>query len=104
MVFRWENTRPRQIIRYNQVVVGSVNSNRSHFEMALRDMDEINQRFNNILDKVLTHRFRLEEYKEVFSLQDPNRIKSSLRCSYEIRPHVCSFLRPYNRMISLFYC
>lgn len=65
----------RQIVRYNQVIVGSVNSNRSHFEMALRDMDGINRRFDNILDKVFTHRFRLEEYKEAFSLQDLNRIK-----------------------------
>ena len=32
----------RQIVRYNQVVVGSVNSNRSHFEMAIKDITEIN--------------------------------------------------------------
>ena len=63
-----------QIVRFNQVVVGSVNSNRSHFEMALGDMPDINSNFNGLLKTMFTHRFRLEEYQNAFSLNDPGHI------------------------------
>jgi threonine dehydrogenase-like Zn-dependent dehydrogenase len=66
----------RQIVRYNQVVVGSVNSNRSHFEMALKDMPEINSRFGGILEEMITHRFRLEDYQRAFDLGDSKHIKT----------------------------
>ncbi len=66
----------RQIVRYNQVVVGSVNSNRSHFEMALKDMGKIDSRFNGMLGKMITHRFRLEDYQQAFALSDPKHIKT----------------------------
>ncbi len=66
----------RQIVRYNQVVVGSVNSNRSHFEMALKDMRKIDSRFNGMLGKMITHRFRLEDYQQAFALSDPKHIKT----------------------------
>ena len=48
-----------QIVRYNQVVVGSVNSNRSHFEMALKDIPMMNSRFCGLLGEMITHRFKL---------------------------------------------
>jgi threonine dehydrogenase-like Zn-dependent dehydrogenase len=66
----------RQIVRYNQVVVGSVNSNRGHFEMALRDIPEINSKFGGMLEEMLTHRFRLEDYERAFTLSDPKHIKT----------------------------
>ncbi|MFC1871875.1 alcohol dehydrogenase catalytic domain-containing protein [Chloroflexota bacterium] len=66
----------RQIVRYNQVVVGSVNSNRSHFEMALKDIPEINSRFGGMLGEMGTHRFPLDEYQAAFSLSDPRHIKT----------------------------
>ena len=66
----------RQMVRYNQVVVGSVNSNRRHFEMALRDMGEVDSRFDGMLGEMFTHRFRLEDYQEAFALSDPKHIKT----------------------------
>ena len=66
----------RQIVRYNQVVVGSVNSNRSHFEMALKDIPEVDSRFNGMLKEMITHRFRLEDYQLDFALSDPKHIKT----------------------------
>ncbi len=66
----------RQIVRYNQVVVGSVNSNRNHFEMALRDIGDINSSFDGILGEMITHRFRLEDYQQAFALSDPKHIKT----------------------------
>ena len=66
----------RQVVRYNQVVVGSVNSNRSHFEMALKDIGEAESRFNGMLSEMITHRFRLEDYQQAFALSDPKHIKT----------------------------
>lgn len=68
----------RQIVRNNQVVVGSVNSNRSHFEMALKDIPQINTRFGGMLEEMITHRFRLEDYDQIFNLSDPKHIKTVL--------------------------
>ncbi len=65
----------RQIVRHNQVVVGSVNSNRNHFVMAINDIKRINKKFNNILDEAITHRFTLSQYNEIFDLKDQDRIK-----------------------------
>ena len=50
-----------QIVRYNQIVVSNVNSNRSHFEMAIKDIPEMNSRFGGIREEMITPRFRLEE-------------------------------------------
>lgn len=66
----------RQMVRYNQVIVGSVNSNRSHFEMALKDIEEIDSRFDGMLSEMITHRFRLKEYEKAFALSDPRHIKT----------------------------
>jgi threonine dehydrogenase-like Zn-dependent dehydrogenase len=66
----------RQIVRYNQVVVGSVNSNRSHFEMALKDIPAINSRFGGMLEEMITHRFKLQDYERIFAPTDQKHIKT----------------------------
>jgi Zn-dependent alcohol dehydrogenase len=66
----------RQIVRYNQVVVGSVNSNRSHFEMALKDIPAINSRFGGMLEEMITHRFKLQDYENIFGPTDQKHIKT----------------------------
>ncbi len=66
----------RRIVRHNQVIVGSVNSNRRHFEMALRHIADINQRFNRILEQMVTSRIRLEDCQQAFSKEHPERIKT----------------------------
>ena len=66
----------RQIVRYNQVIVGSVNSNHSHFEMALKNIPEINSRFDGILDRMITHRFHMNNYQQAFVIDDPKHIKT----------------------------
>jgi len=66
----------RQIVRYNQVIVGSVNSNRRHFEMALRNIPAINSRFGKMLEEMITHRYNLDNYQDAFALGDPKHIKT----------------------------
>ncbi len=65
-----------KIVRYNQVIVGSVNSNRSHFEMALKDMAPVNDRMNHVLDKMITRRVSISDYKEAFEHPQTNAVKT----------------------------
>jgi threonine dehydrogenase-like Zn-dependent dehydrogenase len=66
----------RQIVRNNQVIVGSVNSNRNHFEMALKDIPAINSRFGNMLEEMITHRFNLHDHEQIFAPTDDQHIKT----------------------------
>jgi threonine dehydrogenase-like Zn-dependent dehydrogenase len=66
----------REMVRKNQVIVGSVNSNRSHFEMALRDIGKIDSRFDGMLKEMITHRFRLDEFGQAFGERDAKHIKT----------------------------
>lgn len=65
----------RQIVRYNIVIVGSVNSNRGHFEKALVSLKHIEQEYQGFLKQLFTHTFKLKDCEKAFSLRDPNRIK-----------------------------
>ena len=65
----------RQIVRHNQVIVGTVNSNKKHFETAIKDIPRINRKFGNILGTIVTHRFKLKQYEEYFNLQDKSQLK-----------------------------
>ena len=65
----------RQIVRHNQVIVGTVNSNKKHFEMAIKDIPKINRKSSKILDNLITHRFKLIQYREYFNVQDTNQLK-----------------------------
>ena len=43
----------RQMVRQNQVIAGSMNSNRAHFEKALRDMPILNSHSDEMLEKII---------------------------------------------------
>ena len=64
------------IVRYNQVAVGSVNSNRRHFEIALKDIPAINSLFDGMLEEIITHCFKLEDYEKIFTSSDLKQIKT----------------------------
>ena len=55
---------------------GSVNSNRSHFESALKDISAINTKFGGILEEMITNRFKLKDYESIFGATDGKRIKT----------------------------
>jgi len=65
----------RQLVRNNQVIIGSINSNREHFISALDDLRKIKEEFSEAMEQVITHRFRLKDFQEAFALQDPNQLK-----------------------------
>lgn len=65
----------RQITRFNQAILGVVNSNRKHYEAALKDLQRVREQFGVPLSQVITHRYPLQEYREAFENQDPNALK-----------------------------
>ncbi|RJQ56425.1 MAG: hypothetical protein C4521_00395 [Actinobacteria bacterium] len=68
----------RRIVRYNQVIVGSVNSNRRHFEMALADLKRLLEQYGETMNKVITARLPLEELGEAM-VEQPRGIKEVLQ-------------------------
>lgn len=74
----------RQIVRQNQVIIGSVNGNRDHFTKAVRMVQKIEEKYNKILSRAITHRFPLKEYKQAFDLKDPNQLKVVLEVGSKV--------------------
>ncbi len=72
----------RQIVHYNQVILGSVNSNRSHFEMALNDMERLNLTFTGALESLLTQRVKLQDYQLAFAPKDSQHIKTIIEIEH----------------------
>jgi threonine dehydrogenase-like Zn-dependent dehydrogenase len=64
-----------QIVRSNHLIIGSLNSNREHFVAALHDMAEIRDNFGAVMASVITHRYRLLDYKEAFQPKGTSELK-----------------------------
>ena len=59
----------------NQVLVGSVNSNKKHFERGKYYLEQSQKRFGGVLDKTITHRLPFINYQEAFNIESTGRIK-----------------------------
>jgi threonine dehydrogenase-like Zn-dependent dehydrogenase len=68
----------RQLVLKNQVMVGSVNASRKHFQAAVEDLEKARKTWGNAIDRLVTHRFPYTEYAEAFSLRSPDEIKTVL--------------------------
>jgi threonine dehydrogenase-like Zn-dependent dehydrogenase len=66
----------RKIVRENQVIVGSVNSNRRHFEIALKHLPEINRGFDGMLTNMITQKIKLQDYHHAFDSSKPGQKKT----------------------------
>lgn len=66
----------RHIVRYNQMIIGTVNGNRKHFEAALRDLAKLQKKFPDVMQSSVTHHFKLEEYERALTmLGNPDSMK-----------------------------
>jgi len=59
----------RQITRHSLALIGSVNSNRKHFEKALASVKPINKAFPGALDQFVSLRVPLREYAKAFEAE-----------------------------------
>ncbi len=65
----------RQLVLDNQVMIGSVNAARGHFQMGANDLEQAHLRWGTHLDKLITQRFKPEQFAASSDQHDPDSIK-----------------------------
>lgn len=66
----------RQQVLWNQVVMGSVNANRSYFVQAVKDLEAIAAKWPDAIGKVITAHHPLENFAPALSAQDQDEVKA----------------------------
>ncbi len=66
----------RQMVRFNQSIVGSVNGNQGHFMQGFGEMKLIQKKFGNILLEAITQEYGWQEYETALTSRDTGLIKS----------------------------
>lgn len=64
----------QQLVRKNQVMIGTVNSNREHFKQSIEFMSELQKKYPSVLKKMIT-RVPKEKYEEVFFQKSDDVLK-----------------------------
>jgi glucose 1-dehydrogenase len=68
----------RSLVLGNQVMLGSVNASRQHFDLAIRDLTEISQRWRGVLERMITHRLPYTGFEDALKTHPANEIKTAL--------------------------
>ena len=66
----------RQMVLWNQVVLGSVNANRSYFLQAVKDLSEMGRRWPQQLASVITAHVPIENYETALTSQPADEVKA----------------------------
>ncbi len=67
-----------ELVLRNRVIFGSVNANKRHFEMGLEHIFEIEDRWNNVLNRLITRELKPEQFAEALK-KYPEDIKTVIR-------------------------
>ena len=62
----------------NRTVFGCVNSNRTHFERSLKEIEAIETEWPGLLSSLVTRRLPLEEFADALSAEEPGGVKTLL--------------------------
>jgi threonine dehydrogenase-like Zn-dependent dehydrogenase len=66
----------RQLVLDNQLMVGSVNAARDHFQMAVDDLGAARLRWGDHVDKLITHRHPFGDFQTAFDHHGSDEIKA----------------------------
>jgi threonine dehydrogenase-like Zn-dependent dehydrogenase len=66
----------RQLVLDNQVMMGSVNASRSHFQMAVDDLTHAHLRWGEHMARLITHRYPYTEFATVLGQHAQDEIKT----------------------------
>lgn len=66
----------RNLVKMNQIVMGSVNSSRKHFALALDDLCALRENFGPTMQKIISHHYGLDDFDAAFGHRPPGEIKS----------------------------
>jgi threonine dehydrogenase-like Zn-dependent dehydrogenase len=64
-----------RLVEKNQVMFGSVNASRCHFQMAVEDLRNAYNRWGSAMTELITHRSPVADFEQVFAQQEPDEIK-----------------------------
>jgi threonine dehydrogenase-like Zn-dependent dehydrogenase len=65
----------RHLVLGNQIIVGSVNASRDHFQRAVDDLGRARQRWRDHVARMITHRYPCNEFARALSDHGPDAIK-----------------------------
>lgn len=68
----------RRLVLGNQVMVGSVNASRDHYQMAVDDLARARLTWGDHVQRLVSHRRPFSEFKDVLSRHEENEIKVTL--------------------------
>jgi threonine dehydrogenase-like Zn-dependent dehydrogenase len=71
----------RRLVLRNQVLLGSVNASRDHFQMAVNDLVQANTRWHGHIADLVTHRHNYTEFENAFQHHGSDEIKVVLEWS-----------------------
>jgi threonine dehydrogenase-like Zn-dependent dehydrogenase len=66
----------RRLVLDNQVMLGSVNAARDHFQMAVDDLGEARLRWGEHVAQLITHRHPFSDFEAALRQHPPDEIKS----------------------------
>jgi threonine dehydrogenase-like Zn-dependent dehydrogenase len=65
-----------RMVLSNQVMLGSVNAARDHFQMAVDDLLHARLQWGDHIDKLITHQYGVEEFQTAFTTHPADEIKA----------------------------
>lgn len=71
----------RQLVLDNQVIVGSVNAARDHFQMAIDDLAHAHLLWGAHVGQLITHRYSYADFESVLRQHTPDEIKAVIEWS-----------------------
>lgn len=71
----------RQLVLGNQVMLGSVNAARGHFQMAVNDLRRAHLRWGNHIASLITHKHSVSEFMQSVEHHQPDDIKTVVEWS-----------------------
>jgi threonine dehydrogenase-like Zn-dependent dehydrogenase len=66
----------RQLVLENQLMLGSVNASRDHFQMAVDDLAMAESRWPGVAKKLITSRHPRDDFKDAFTRHESDSIKT----------------------------
>lgn len=65
-----------QIVLKNQVILGSVNASKQHFELGIRDLERAKNKWGTVIEDLITTRISYREFEKALNFRSPDDIKT----------------------------
>ncbi len=77
----------RQLVLDNQVMVGSVNAARDHFQMAIDDLGHARLLWGDLLPQLITHHYPYTDFETALHQHEPDEIKAVIEWNKQELPN-----------------